>query len=179
MNDISFRRAVQADTLTLSMLATQVFLDTYATDGVRPSVAREVQAQLGPAAIEALLVRADTSLVVAERAQHLVGFVQSTAGAQHALVPQRPCVELERLYVQEPFTGRGLGKALLAHAEQHAAAQGAAVLWLTCWVHNTRALAFYARQGYAELGSTDYVFEGEHHENRVFAKTLPNPRTTR
>ena len=53
------------------------------------------------------------------------------------------------------------------------------MLWLTCWVHNTRALAFYARQGYAELGSTDYVFEGEHHENRVFAKTLPTLRTTR
>ena len=173
MNDISFRRAVETDTLTLSMLATQVFLDTYATDGIRASVAREVQAQLGPAAIEALLHRPDTRLVVAERAQHLVGFVQSTAGAQHALVAQLPGIELDRLYVQEPFTGRGLGKALLAHAEAHAAAQGASVLWLTCWVRNARALAFYARQGYAELGGTDYQFEGERHENRVFAKTLP------
>jgi ribosomal protein S18 acetylase RimI-like enzyme len=173
MNDITFRRAVEADTLTLSMLATQVFLDTYAIGGIRPSVAREVQAQLGPAAIETLLARADSCLIVAECAQHLVGFMQSTAGAQHELVAQRPSVELDRLYVQEPFTGRGLGKALLAQAETHAAAQGAAVLWLTCWVGNTRALAFYARQGYAEFGSIDYVFEGERHENRVFAKTLP------
>jgi len=172
MHDVTFRRAVEADTLTLSMLATQVFLDTYATDGIRPAVAREVQAQLGPAAIEALLSRSDTRLVVAECAQHLVGFMQSTAGARHALVPQRPAVELDRLYVQEPFTRRGLGKALLAHAEAHAVAQGAAVLWLTCWVHNAPALAFYARQGYAELGSTDYEFDGERHENRVFAKAL-------
>ena len=172
MNEVTFRLAVEADTLALSMLATQVFLDTYATDGLRPSIAREVQAQLGPAAIEALLARHDTRLVVAECAHHLVGFTQSTTGAQHALVPQRPAVELDRLYVQGPFTGRGLGKALLAHAEAHAAAAGAAVLWLTCWVHNARALAFYARQGYVELGSTDYVFEGERHENRVFAKTL-------
>ena len=172
MNEVTFRLAVEADTLTLSMLATQVFLDTYATDGLRPSIAREVQAQLGPAAIEALLARPDTRLVVAECAHHLVGFTQSTTDAQHALVPQRPAVELDRLYVQGPFTGRGLGKALLAHAEAHAVAHGAAVLWLTCWVHNTRALAFYAHQGYAERGSTDYVFEGERHENRVFAKTL-------
>jgi ribosomal protein S18 acetylase RimI-like enzyme len=179
MNDITLRRAVQADTLTLSMLATQVFLDTYATEGIRPSVAREVQVQLGPAAIDALLARPDTCLIVAERAQHLIGFVQSTAGAQHVLVPQRPAVELDRLYVQEPFTGRGLGKALLSQAQAHAAAQGAAVLWLTCWVRNTRALAFYARQGYAELGSTDYEFEGERHENRVFAKTLPRAANLR
>lgn len=172
MNDITLRRAVEADTLTLSTLATQVFLETYATGGIRPSIAREVQAQFRPAAIETLLARTDTCLIVAECAQHLIGFMQSTAGAQHVLVAPRPSVELDRLYVHGPFTGSGVGKALLAQAERHAGAQGAAVLWLTCWVGNARALAFYARQGYAELGSTDYVFEGERHENRVFAKTL-------
>jgi hypothetical protein len=114
MSDITLRLAGDADTLTLSMLATQVFLDTYATDGIRPSIAREARSQLGPDAI----------------------------------------------------------RSLLAQAETHAAAQGAAVLWLTCWARNARALAFYARQRYTELGVTGYVFEGERHENRVLAKAL-------
>ena len=172
MSDVGFRVARPADALVLSMLATQVFLDTYATEGIRPSVAREVQAQLGPSAIESLLARPDTRVLVAERAGHLIGFAQTMFGAAHALVPQRPAVELERLYVQGRFTGTGIGKALLLGAERQAAAQGAAALWLTCWIGNARALAFYARQGYAELGSTDYEFEGERHENRVFVKKL-------
>ena len=50
------------------------------------------------------------------------------------------------------------------------------MLWLTAWVGNTRALAFYASQGYEELGSTDYRFQGESFENRLFARRLePRP----
>ena len=53
-----------------------------------------------------------------------------------------------RLYVQEPFTGRQVGTALLRRAEARAAAAGARVLWLAPWAGNHRALAFYRRRGY-------------------------------
>jgi hypothetical protein len=61
---------------------------------------------------------------------------------------------------------------LLAAAEQLAAASGASVLWLTPWVYNHRALAFYGRRGYADYGATVFTFEGESHESRVLAKQL-------
>jgi diamine N-acetyltransferase len=51
------------------------------------------------------------------------------------------------------------------------------VLWLTPWVHNRRALAFHARQGHADHGSTWFRFEDEAHENRVLARILPPPIT--
>ena len=40
--DIALRPATPADAPTLSALAIQVFLDTYAPEGIRPAVAREV-----------------------------------------------------------------------------------------------------------------------------------------
>ena len=42
---IIFRPATPADALCLGVLSTQVFLDTYATQGVSPSLAREALAQ--------------------------------------------------------------------------------------------------------------------------------------
>ena len=80
--------------------------------------------------------------------------------------------ELLRLYVQEPFTGKHIGSLLLVEAERLAQEGGATVLWLTPWVHNTRALAFYAAQGYADHGRTEFRFEGESHENRLLARCL-------
>jgi len=68
--------------------------------------------------------------------------------------------------------GRGVGAALLHEAQTRAAAAGSSVLWLTAWVHNHRARAFYERHGYQDRGLTQYVFEGESHENRVYAKRL-------
>ena len=46
------------------------------------------------------------------------------------------------------------------------------MLWLTAWIGNGRALAFYAAQGYGEAGKTLYDFQGELYENRLFVKGL-------
>jgi diamine N-acetyltransferase len=177
--DILLRPAVPDDALCLSVLAMQVFLDTYCTEGIRPSVAREVLGTYSPQAFAEALQRPDTQLVVAERAGHLVGFAHITLGATHELAPAGVQAELLRLYVQEPFTGCRLGTRLLAQAEQLAAAAGATVLWLTPWVHNHRALAFYARRGYADHGPTWFEFEGERHANRLFARHLDRQALSR
>ncbi|MGB3122219.1 MAG: GNAT family N-acetyltransferase, partial [Pseudomonas sp.] len=80
--------------------------------------------------------------------------------------------ELQRLYIQERFTGLGIGQQLLQAAEHHAARQGASLLWATVWVGNERALGFYPRRGYAALGEPTYTFQGETHGNRLFGKAL-------
>ncbi len=170
--DLVLRPALAEDALCLSVLAMQVFLDTYATQGIRPALAREVLTAYSQSTFEAAIAEAETRLIVAEHKAHLVGFAQLTLGATQALAPAGHPAELLRLYVQEPFTGAQVGTRLLAQAERAAALAGASVLWLTPWVHNHRALAFYARRGYRDHGLTHFVFEGESHENRVLAKAI-------
>ena len=82
------------------------------------------------------------------------------------------CLFLNRV---QPFTRLGIGGALLAEAEAEAiaAASGDACIWLTPWAENRRALRFYAKHAYVDLGRTDFVMEGERFENRVLAKSLP------
>lgn len=170
--EIAIRRAEASDALCIAVLGTQVFLDTYATDGIRPSLAREALETLSPGAIAELLGESATRFLVAETCGHLVAFAQLTAHAEHERVSFASPTELKRLYVQERFAGRGLGKALLGRAEAAARAGGAGGVWLAAWSRNTRALGFYASQGYRELGSTLFTVQGEQHENKLFAKPL-------
>lgn len=72
------RTATPADALCIGVLATQVFLDTYATEGIRPDLAREVLAGYGTAAFESRLLDPQTSFVVAERNAHLIGFAETS-----------------------------------------------------------------------------------------------------
>ena len=111
-------------------------------------------------------------IVVAELMGHLVGFAQITLGAAHELAPPGSQSELLRLYVQERFTGQQIGTRLLKASEQLAADNGSSVIWLTPWVHNVRARNFYARCGYQDFGLTHFTFEGESHENRLYARRL-------
>ena len=166
-------RAARADdALCLGVVATQVFLDTYATQGIRDAIAQEVQRAFSTEAMRALINAPNTSLWLAERAGHVIGFAQWTVGTTQALVQSPRPAELDRLYVQEPFTRAGVGSALLRQAEAAAAQAGCTALWLSPWVHNERALAFYARHGYINLGLTTFLMEGEAIDNYALSKSL-------
>lgn len=169
---ITFRPARPDDALCLGVLSTQVFLDTYATQGIRRAIANEALGLHSVAAYEALLADASVTLLVAECAGHLIGFSQVGNGASDPLVPTAAASELRRLYVQAPFTGRGVGRDLLRQAEKAAAARGAEMLWLTAWEGNARALRFYPRCGYEDLGGTVYSIEGEQFPNRLLGKRI-------
>ena len=172
---VLLRQAEPFDALCLSVLAMQVFLDTYATEGIRAAIAREVLSSYSHEEFSKAIGSRGSHIAVAEVKGNMVGFAQVTFGARHELAPAGTQVELLRLYVQEPFTGAKVGTKLLAEAESTASRSGASVLWLTPWVHNHRALAFYARRGYKDYGLTYFTFEGESHENRVLAKLLTVP----
>ncbi|MCK9688764.1 GNAT family N-acetyltransferase [Scleromatobacter humisilvae] len=169
---ITFRLASADDALCLGVLSTQVFLDTYATQGIRPALANEVLQLHSVAAYEALLADPGVTILVAECDGHLIGFSQVRDGAGDPQVPAAAASELRRLYVQERFTGRGVGRDLLRQAEKAAAARGAEMLWLTAWEGNARALLFYPRCGYEHLGVTVYTIEGEDYPNRLFGKRV-------
>lgn len=169
---MEIRRAVAGDALCISGLGMQVFLDTYATFGIRDALVREVLHTFGLAAVQEWFARTGTLVLVAETAGHMVGFAHLDLGARHEYLGEEPATELRRLYVQERFTGQGVGKALLERAEAEAATSGSRVLWLTAWTGNERALAFYPRVGYEAAGATQYTFEGESFDNRLFTKRL-------
>lgn len=175
MADWTIRPARPDDALCLSVLAMQVYLDTYALQGISAPIARDVLRAFAPARFESLIADAGQLLMVAEQGPNLLGFVQIQLQAPHELAPPGTAAEVVRLYVQEPFTGRRLGTALLDSGERLAREAAADWVWLTPWVGNHRALGFYARRGYADFGQTWYDIEGELHENRFLAKDL---RTT-
>ena len=54
------------------------------------------------------------------------------------------------IVVADTHRRRGIGQALLAHAEQYALAAGATGVELTCRENRKEAHAFYARHGYSE-----------------------------
>ena len=171
--DVEYRIATPADALCIGVLATQVFLDTYATEGIRPDLAREVLSVCSTEAITQSLSAQGTTFVLAEKEGHLVGFAE--------LKGQRPCpiegqagqVEVVRLYVQRPFFRQGIGRELLRQSEALASICRATGIWLTAWAENDRALAFYRAQGYQDIGPIPYVFEDQTYENRLLVKSLP------
>jgi diamine N-acetyltransferase len=173
---VTFRAGEPPDALCVGVLAMQVFLDTYATQGIRPDLAREALAGYSPDAFAPRLADPAMSFVLAEAAGHLIGFAE-VHHASACPADAHANAELVRLYVQQPFQRQGVGAGLLRRAEERAHAAGADALWLSAWCGNERALAFYPALGYKDVGGAEHVIEGRAYPNRLFLKSPLSSRT--
>jgi ribosomal protein S18 acetylase RimI-like enzyme len=82
-------------------------------------------------------------------------------------------IELKRIYALSRFHGSGLGNALMAAAL--AAAAGHRRLALGVYRGNARALAFYARHGFATVGERRFDVGGIAYDDLVLARPLSIP----
>jgi diamine N-acetyltransferase len=165
-HSLQIRPGRPGDVSRLAVLATQVWLHTYATDGITEEIVQYVLSELTVEKFSASLGEPETSLLVAEYGECLVGFATVKFGASCPSVAGL-VVELQTLYVQEHFFGLGIGRSLLQAAEAWARERSASPLWLTVNAQNVRAIAFYARQGYSKVGTTYFVLGEARHENHV------------
>ena len=165
--DMTLRSGASTDAACLSALGSQIWLHTYAKAGIRPAMVRYVQDHLSSAAFQLQLERSDAFTLVAVVDNHLVGYAVAEVG-KPCLVHSSVSTHLDKLYVQEHFIGTGVGLALLAETRNEARRRtGSSALWLTVNSLNQQARAFYARQGFKDIGVTNFDLYGEKHENRI------------
>ena len=122
-------------------------LDSYArgTMGGGEPLAADVRLRLVPALREqpgALVLLASSEATVVGIATCFFGF--STFAA-------RPLLNVHDLAVRPEFQGRGIGRALLAAAEERARARGCVKLTLEVLEENTRARGLYRERGFGDF----------------------------
>ncbi|MBP4051590.1 GNAT family N-acetyltransferase [Chromobacterium violaceum] len=171
--NVEIRSARREDAACLAALSIQVWLSTYAIDGIRQALADYVLTEFTPEKMAALIADPARQLLVMEKDGHLLGYAQLKLDEACAGCDD-PSSELERLYLVERHTGQGLGRRLMAAARRWAAAQpGQPRLWLSVWHGNARAIAFYRRLGMAVHGETHFELEGARHLNYVMLDPAP------
>ncbi len=155
-----------ADAENLAALGMQVWLHTYATDGISSIISRYVLDTFTVERFLALLAQPSTAVLVAEMNGNLVGYAVVTFDVECPAAAGFTA-ELATLYVQEHFAGRGVGSSLLAQAAALAARRCNTPLWLTVNAKNSRAIAFYRERGYTKVGIAPFRLGSEDHENHV------------
>jgi ribosomal protein S18 acetylase RimI-like enzyme len=167
------RAATIADSNNLAALSIQVWLHTYAKHGLRKALSEYALAEFTPQRLAASVADESQVFLVCEENDHLVGYLRLDLNSPSPIAP-RTRVEIVRLYVQEHFLGRGIGRSLLEHMYARCRTHGIPDVWLAVNHENLRAIAFYERHCFVRTGSTLFHLENEQHENFIFYKTVPS-----
>ena len=177
MSDLSpsVRSATPGDALRLATLGLQVWLHTYAWNGISDSIARYVQQEFTSAQFEALIAAPRHQVYLLEQGENIVAYL--TLHHDKRFVDENSGVaidvatEVATLYVQAHFLRKGLGQRLLEHARAELAQAGLSpALWLKVNAQNLNAQRFYLAQGFVQEGETDFMLDGVAHKNWVMVK---------
>ncbi len=154
------------DAPRLAVLAAQVWTHTYATDGISQDIAEFVLCELNSDRYRHAIDDSSTLVLVAECGVYLVGFAVVKFGSA-CTVEGVSDTELKTLYVQELFTGQGVGRLLLQAAQTQSRERASGAMWLSVNATNHRAMSFYTRLGYRKIGTSYFVLGVAQHENHV------------
>jgi ribosomal protein S18 acetylase RimI-like enzyme len=164
-----YRNAIQADAKKLSILFKTVYIQTYGKEGVSDEFANFITKQFSVERLENLIALHPENLIVAEYNDNLVGVVEIEFDKK---CPVDTIVgpELNKLYILEWFCGKGIGEALLFHAEELVRQKNQKLFWLWVLESNNRAVRFYEKHHYELIGHADFQMEKNRYRNKVMVK---------
>lgn len=155
------------DAGNLAVLKQQVWIATYAKEGIRKEFSDYVLSAFTVENISNSLASTNKNTLIAVDGIHLMGCVDVDFHPQHFNLPPEP--EITVLYVLERFCGTGIGKLLLDNAITEIKERGYHRTWLTVYHENERALKFYKKYGFHESGETFFHMGGYRYKNIVMS----------
>lgn len=169
------RRGTLQDLYLLADLSVQTFREAFESFYSTENFDAFLQGAFNPEKLKGELEDPNCTFLFAEAEGETLGYALVRQGAAEPCVHGCDPIELVRIYVLQKAVGQGLGPALMEACIQVAKEKGAGTLWLGVWEHNPRALAFYARCGFVDVGFHHFNVGSQVDVDRILVKDLSQP----
>jgi ribosomal protein S18 acetylase RimI-like enzyme len=171
---VTLHECTLEDVPTLALVGAATFLEAFAgvLDGA--SIVAHCQNQHAPEVYRKYLAQPNSRawLAVVSPGDAPVGYVLLT-------VPDLPLsdlsesdIELKRIYLFSRFQGNGRGQALMSCALEAARAMGKTRMLLGVHAENAKALAFYRKSGYVQVGVRTFQIGASRYDDLVLGRAL-------
>jgi diamine N-acetyltransferase len=149
---LRIRRATLADAELISTLGAETFVTSFGAQNTPENLA--------------------VTYLIAELSGRVAGYAQVREGGAPQCVTGVSPVEVRRFYVLPDFHGTGLAQALMNACADEARRRGGRTLWLGVWDRNPRAIRFYTKWGFEDVGGQTFMLGDDPQNDRVLARSL-------
>jgi len=172
MIDLDIRKAYLTDKESVAVLKQQVWISTYATEGISEEFANYVLSEFSVENISKTLSDKDKQVLVATFEGNIIGCIEISFNPEipHQSVQGYP--EIAVLYVFERFCGKGIGLRLLEESFKMIGNMGLTKTWLTVYHENHRAIDFYIKHHFTQIGEMDFILNGKRHKNLIILREI-------
>jgi GNAT superfamily N-acetyltransferase len=169
---ISIRQATIRDNKLLAEIGVETFYDSFAADNTPEDMIKYLSASFSPEKQGLELANPQSRFLIAAINDEVVGYTHLRFSiAPPVIVGQKP-MEIVRFYARKPWIGKGIGAHLMKGCFQEARAMGCDVIWLDVWKKNLRAIAFYRKWGFIEVGEQTFQLGNDLQQDLLMARSL-------
>jgi len=169
-HDVRIRRATPDDAAVLAEFGARVFEETFGAANRPEDVEMYLAATYGLHHQARELSDPSYTYYVAELAGQIAGYALVKWGASPPSVAAPRALEIYRFYVDRAFHGAGVAHVLMATCITDGAQRGAAAIWLGVWERNARAIRFYEKCGFRDVGTQRFFLGNDAQTDRVMMR---------
>ena len=101
-----------------------------------------------------------------------IGYAKIIVNAVNENVASQHSCRLERIFILNDFIPLKVGHKLLTFVEEQVKALQLDTIWLSVYIKNKRAIKFYKKNDFKNVGVLNFDFNEESYHNIVFSKEL-------
>jgi ribosomal protein S18 acetylase RimI-like enzyme len=169
---IYIRRGVESDAGVLAAFAARTFADAFGADNRAEDLRDHFASAYGITQQTRELNDPSMATLLVHRGETLVAYAQVRIKSPPPCVTHERSIELYRFYVDRSAHGTGVAQQLMAAARAAAREFSARHLWLSVWERNPRAVSFYKKEHFVDVGSTDFYVGSDRQTDRVLLASL-------
>jgi len=167
MEPTRIRRGVVSDAPALAAFAARTFAEAFGADNRPADMQAHLASSYGVPQQTRELANPDVVTLLAYQGETLVAYAQVRRQVPPPCVTHGRTIELHRFYVDRPAHGTGVAKMLMSAVHEAARELGGEHIWLSVWERNPRAIAFYSKVGFVDVGSKDFYVGPDRQTDRV------------
>ena len=170
--NLTFRQCLPDDIPTLCNFSYQTYNETFAHMNTPANMKAYLKQSFTINKLSRELLNSNSLFYFLYASGELAGYLKLNEAPSQTDINDMQSLEIERIYIAKEFQGEGLGNVLMNKAIDIANMRKKSYVWLGVWEKNNRAILFYKKNGFYEIGTHSFFMGEEEQTDFVMRKDL-------
>ena len=170
---MNIRYGTTEDAKMLSELGAKTFYDTFAKDNIPENMEAYLKRSFSPEIQFHELSQPDVIFLIVEFEETPIGYAQLILNSKDDVIKGTRPLEIRRIYASQEYLGKGIGRELMQATISEARQRDCDCIWLGVWEKNQRAIEFYKKWGFREVGAHLFSVGDDPQNDFVMELELP------
>ncbi len=172
MHEFELSRARLKDLEAIRKIGSETFRETFEATNSKSNLDAYISKSFDTNKLCTELQNPNSHFFLATTGIEVAGYLKVNFAPAQTEINDPNSMEIERIYILKKNYGKGLGQLLFDKSLEIARQAKCAFIWLGVWEKNFRALAFYKKNGFVELGTHVFVMGESRQTDKLMKLTL-------